>query len=71
MSAQKIAAKQYNYHQPVMGKGNYIRVQTNRGKQAENPLLPTFSNHEGKAQLATNYLLSATVSLCKAPVNKQ
>lgn len=56
MSAQKITAKQPGHHLPVMGKGNYIPVQTNMTKGAEVLLLPTFTNQEDIVQLATNYL---------------
>jgi hypothetical protein len=55
MTAQKITAKQ-NGHLPVMGKGNYTPVQTNKKIMAENSLLPTFTNLQGIVQLATNYL---------------
>ena len=56
MNAQKITAKQNSHHLPVMGKGNYTPVQTNKKIMAENSLLQGFKNQQGIVQLATNYL---------------
>ena len=56
MTAQKITAKQNSYHLPVMGKGNYTPVQTNRRKPVENSPLPAFTNKEEIVRSATNYL---------------